>query len=91
MADCTLANVLNQKCVHIRVYPDLEEGGFIGECRDIPGCMSQGETRNEALANLMDAISVCMEVIAEDAGLPIETSAPEFFELPVAQFLHVTH
>lgn len=50
---------------------ELSDGGdgyIVAECLDIPGCISQGETHQEALANLMDAISVCLEVIAEDAA-----------------------
>ena len=82
-----LSDILNQKSVQIRVWED-EDGGFISECLDIPGCMSQGDTRNEALTNLMDAIAVCLEVIAEDAGQPVPKSDPEFIELPIAQFLH---
>ena len=47
---------------------DAGDGYIMAECLDIPGCISQGKTHQEALANLMDAISVCLEVIAEDAA-----------------------
>lgn len=77
-----LANVLNQQCVHIRIWE--EEGGYLAECLDIPGCMSQGDTRSEAMANIIDAIAACMEVIAEDAGASIVRSAtPSLVELPM--------
>jgi len=33
-----------------------------------PGCMSQGATRTEALVNIADAISLCLEVIEEDSA-----------------------
>ena len=36
----------------------------------IPGCVSQGETRDEALANIREAIAACLEVRAE-RGLPL--------------------
>jgi predicted RNase H-like HicB family nuclease len=36
--------------------PDLEVGGFVVSCPGLPGCHSQGETREEALANIRDAI-----------------------------------
>jgi len=36
--------------------PDLEAGGFLVSCPALPGCHSQGETRDEALANIRDAI-----------------------------------
>jgi len=45
-------------CMKYRVIlePDLEAGGFLVSCPALPGCHSQGETRDEALANIRDAI-----------------------------------
>ena len=40
--------------------PD-EDGGFVVECPLIPGCISQGDTREEALANIREAIELCLE------------------------------
>ena len=34
-----------------------EDGMFVAECPALPGCISQGETRAEALENIKDAIS----------------------------------
>jgi predicted RNase H-like HicB family nuclease len=45
--------------------PD-EEGGFVVECPVIPGCVSQGDTRDEALANIREAIELCLEGQAEE-------------------------
>ncbi len=42
-----------------------EDGIWIVECPSIPGCVSQGKTRDEALENIKDAIKVCLEVRAE--------------------------
>jgi len=42
------------------LIPD-EDGGFVVECPVIPGCISQGDTREEALANIRDAIELCLE------------------------------
>ena len=36
--------------------PDMEVGGYVVSCPALPGCHSQGETREEALANIRDAI-----------------------------------
>jgi antitoxin HicB len=33
-----------------------EDGIFVAECPTLPGCISQGKTRNEALENIKDAI-----------------------------------
>jgi predicted RNase H-like HicB family nuclease len=46
-----------------------EDGAWIVECSSIPGCVSQGKTREEALDNIRDAIKHCLEVRAE-RGLP---------------------
>lgn len=46
------------------LYPD-EDGWIIAECPAIPGCVSQGKTREEALANIADAIQGCLKVRAE--------------------------
>ena len=47
-----------------------EDGIFVAECPSIPGCVSQGETREEAIANVQDAIRGCLEVRAE-RGMPL--------------------
>ncbi|MFN7415667.1 MAG: type II toxin-antitoxin system HicB family antitoxin [Dolichospermum sp.] len=47
-----------------------EDGVWIIECPSIPGCISQGETKEEALENIQDAISACLQVRAE-MGLPL--------------------
>lgn len=38
-----------------------EEGGFTVECPLLPGCISEGDTYEEALANITDAISLYLE------------------------------
>ena len=40
----------------VLIEPD-EDGVFVAECPSLPGCISQGTTRAEALANIKDAIS----------------------------------
>jgi predicted RNase H-like HicB family nuclease len=47
-----------------------EDGMWMAECAAIPGCVSQGETREEAVDNIREAITLCLEVRAEQ-GLPI--------------------
>jgi predicted RNase H-like HicB family nuclease len=38
-----------------------EDGWMVAECPLIPGCISQGATRDEALANIREAIALCLE------------------------------
>ncbi len=47
-----------------------EDGVWVIECPSIPGCVSQGRTRDEALENIKDAIRTCLEVRAEQ-GMPL--------------------
>ena len=47
-----------------------EDGVWVAECPAIPGCVSQGQTREEAVANIREAIALCLEVRAE-RGLPL--------------------
>lgn len=47
-----------------------EDGVWVVECPSIPGCVSQGQSREEALANIEDAIKGCLEVRAEQ-GMPL--------------------
>lgn len=42
-----------------------EDNMWIVECLSIPGCISQGETKEEALNNIKDAIIACLEVRTE--------------------------
>lgn len=51
------------------IEPD-ETGGYVVSCPSLPGCHSQGETIDEALTNIREAIALYIEVLEED-GLPI--------------------
>lgn len=44
------------------IIHDAEEGGFWAEVPAIPGCVSQGDTMDELLANLREAIEGCMSI-----------------------------
>ncbi len=44
------------------VVHDAEEGGYWAEVPAIPGCASQGETLDELMANLKEAIQACLSV-----------------------------
>jgi predicted RNase H-like HicB family nuclease len=42
-----------------------EDGVWVAECPSIPGCISQGETKEAAIQNLQEAIVLCLKVRAE--------------------------
>ena len=45
-----------------------EDGGYWAEVPELPGCASQGETMDELLRNIVDAIQGCLAVHLEDEG-----------------------
>ena len=47
-----------------------EDGVWVVECPSIPGCVSQGKTKDDAVKNIEEAIALCLEVRAE-RGLPL--------------------
>ncbi|GBE18969.1 hypothetical protein BMS3Abin16_01581 [archaeon BMS3Abin16] len=49
------------------IKDDKEDGGYNVSCPAIPGCHSQGETVEEALENITEAIEGCLEVLNERA------------------------
>lgn len=51
------------------IYPG-EDGYWVAECPSLPGCLSQGETKVTAIANIRDAIRVYVAAL-EDDGLPV--------------------
>ena len=53
-----------------------EDGVWVVECPSIPGCVSQGATKDEAVANIQDAIKACLEVRAE-RGMPLTVETRE--------------
>lgn len=62
MSDVALRQVI--------LYPDQEDGGWVAEVPSLPGCISQGETREEAITNIRDAIQTWLEG-AKQVNLPV--------------------
>ena len=61
--------------LHVILERD-ETGVIVAECPAIPGCVSQGRTEEEAIANIREAIIGCLEVRAE-LGLPLTVRTTE--------------
>lgn len=51
------------------VYPG-EDGWWVVECPSLPGCVSQGETKEKAIVNIKEAIQEYVAALKED-GLPV--------------------
>jgi predicted RNase H-like HicB family nuclease len=58
-----------------------EDGYFVVEVPSLPGCISQGKTRNEALENIKEAIDLHIEVLQE-RGEPVLVDTVEVVVLP---------
>jgi predicted RNase H-like HicB family nuclease len=61
------------------LYPG-EDGYMIAEVLSLPGCISQGKTRSEALANIREAIALHVEVLRE-RGEPLPDDQVEMVEV----------
>ena len=61
------------------LYPG-EDGYVVAEVPSLPGCISQGKTREEALANVREAISLHEDVL-RDRGEPVPEDRVEVVEV----------
>jgi predicted RNase H-like HicB family nuclease len=61
------------------LYPG-EDGYMVAEVPSLPGCVSQGKTRDEALANIQEAIALHVEVLQE-RGEPVPDDLVEVVEV----------
>ena len=61
--------------LHVRLEPS-EDGGFTATVPALPGCISEGDTREDALANVREAIELYLEPVDDDTsvGESIEVS-----------------
>ncbi len=51
------------------IYPG-EDGYWVAECPSLPGCISQGKSKQEALINIKEAIEAYIAALEED-NLPV--------------------
>ncbi len=58
--------IVRGKKYSVTLHPDTEDGGFWVECPSLPGCASQGDTKEEALGMIKDAIEGHLEVLEEE-------------------------
>ncbi len=50
------------------VLREEEEGGYSAQCLELPGCISEGETREETLANIREAVEGYLEAFPEESS-----------------------
>jgi len=64
---------------------DFEYDGYVAECPMLPGCMSQGKTKKEALKNIREAISGYLKVVKKKhRRIPAEERHPIYVNVPVS-------
>lgn len=49
----------------ITIYADTD-GGYVAEIKDLPGCLTQGETLEETMTNINEARELCLETVYEN-------------------------
>lgn len=67
----------------MEIVPDMEEGGFVVSFPDLPGCITCGETMEEALVNALDAKKAWLEAALEEG---IEINKPNSLDDYSGQF-----
>lgn len=76
-----LADYLNAP-YHIELVRDESEDvapGWVATVKELPGCIAQGDTQEETLANLRDAMESWLEfMIEEDRAIPPPSPEPSF-------------
>jgi len=66
----------------VNLQYDFEYGGFVAECPSLPGCMSQGKTRKEALDNIEEAVVGYIKVLKKHhQTTPLEALRPGYINL----------
>lgn len=60
-----------------------EDFGYISHCPAIPGCHSQGDTIEEAIANIEDAIRGCLEALDKNLLKATPTHKEYYFEVAI--------
>ena len=69
----------------ILVHPDPDEGGYTVTVPALPGCITQGETLEDAIAMARDAIKLHIETLAADGQpVPEEPEHPQAIIITVA-------
>lgn len=68
---------------HVVLMKDKESGWFVAEVPNLPGCISQGKTRTEALENIKDAIGGYLKSVRKHPEETVFTSTAEVVAISV--------
>jgi len=67
------------------VIEEDEDGGYVGSVPNIPGCHSQGDTLDELMDNMREAVELCLEAakLEKDSILKEKFRGTQILEVPV--------
>lgn len=67
------------------VIEEDEDGGYVGSVPNIPGCHSQGDTLDELMENMREAVELCLEAtkLEKDSFLKEKFRGTQILEVPV--------
>ena len=68
------------------ILEPADEGGYVVSCPALPGCISQGESLEETLENIKEAILLVIEVLQEE-NEPIPNETPEIVTEEIREIL----
>jgi predicted RNase H-like HicB family nuclease len=61
---------------HVVLEPSIE-GGYTAYVPSLPGCISEGDTRDEALVNIKEAIELFLEPVEDDGSFTPDSEQVE--------------
>lgn len=65
------------------ILEEAEEGGYVVQVPSLPGCISQGETKEKALENIKEAIEVYLDIDEAEIAEQIQGKKAEIVELKI--------
>ena len=69
----------------VELYPDREDGGYTAIVPSLPGCVSQGDTIDQTLLRIREAIQGYIECLREDGKeIPLEEEPEGRFKIIIA-------
>lgn len=69
----------------IILEPDAEEGGYTVKVPALPGCVTQGDSLEDAISMAKDAIALYLDsLVADGAAIPEERERPQVLSIKVA-------
>jgi predicted RNase H-like HicB family nuclease len=68
MLRCQYVNLKKSNMRQVIIYPG-EDGYWVAQCPSLPPCISQGETKEVAIANIQEAIELYIEILQEEGRI----------------------